>query len=93
MLNLKEISKSVGFNLDLVKGYANALDSDISTTTHDVVENGTVHTYWVGTVYHSKVSTEHGSKFKTKMGALANAKHFVEKCKKSLSNLHKTKGV
>jgi hypothetical protein len=71
---------------DKIEMYAAALDSDISAERFQRVENGTLKTYFHGTVYGMGIATnERGHAFSTFEDAYANACLFVEKCAEIVS--------
>jgi hypothetical protein len=77
---------------DRIAAYAMALQSDINTERFQVVENGKLQTYWMGTVYGGGVSTDAGFKFKTPEEAWENASRFVEQCAEIVSERLNKKG-
>ena len=71
---------------DKIEMYAAALGSDISAERFQRVENGTLKTYFHGTVYGMGIATnERGHAFSTFEDAYANACLFVEKCAEIVS--------
>ncbi len=68
--------------IDKIEAYAMALEIDINTERFQVVENGKLQNYWIGTVYGGGVATDAGYKFKTPEEAWDNASKFIEQCAK-----------
>lgn len=77
---------------DKIAAYAMALQSDINTERFQVVENGKLQTYWMGTVYGGGVATDAGYKFKTPEEAWDNASRFIEQCAEIVSERLSKKG-
>lgn len=77
---------------DRISAYAMALQSDINTERLQIVENGKLRTYWIGTVYGGGVATDAGFKFKTPEKAWDNASRFIEQCAEIVSERLNKKG-
>jgi hypothetical protein len=78
--------------IDKIFAYSIALQSDINTERFQIVENGKLQTYWIGTVYGGGVATDAGFKFKTPEEAWYNASLFVEECAEIASERLNKKG-
>jgi hypothetical protein len=77
---------------DRISAYAMALQSDINTERLQIVENGKLQTYWIGTVYGGGVATDAGFKFKNPEKAWGNASRFIEQCAEIVSERLNKKG-